>query len=581
MKLIEVSPISSKVSKDSLTYFSAKEILPGDIVEVEVRKKIFDALVIGVRKVSDLKQEIKTATYGFKKIESVKGEARFSKEFFESCEKTKKFFLGNLGQIVSYFIPKLFLKNYESLPKLRKRAVGSSVCYIVPTALSAEKLSDQLLKSDFNRILVLHGKLRPKKLLETYKEILESKDPVQVVTTPNFVFVPRHDLGKIVVTQENSSSYRSIKRPYFDIRFFLNEFAKKTKIDIEFSGTPITFETLTNHNLKPDKTGTLKINLVDMSDKENHHGKSFIFSKKVFEEISKSDKTFLFSLRKGLGSTVICHDCGQILKDGDVALNLKIKNDVRVLWNPLTKETLDPKTRCQNCESWNFDTLGIGADTVAEEAKKLFGKKNIFQINSDVTKTDKKVRETIAKFYETPNSILIGTELALPYLEKIVDVSVIITLDSLLSIPSYKIHEKILSIGTTAMKLGKKNFFQTRDKDNIAIDTLMTGNLKKFYDFEKTMRERFGVPPFGNIIRISRTSNKDDFDRNVQPLISDLQNWQPIVRRTKRGKVFETIIILKLDKKTWNEDSQDQLLTSYLLPLTPDWQIRVNPESLF
>jgi primosomal protein N' len=251
------------------------------------------------------------------------------------------------------------------------------------------------------------------------------------------------------------------------------------------------------------------------------------------------------------------------------------------LLNPQTGATLDPKTRCGNCGSWNFDTLGIGTDTVAEEAKKLFPKKIIFQIDGDVTKTDKKVREVVEKFYKTGNAILVGTELAIPHLEEKIDASVVISMDALLSIPSYKIYEKMLHLGHAVKNTAKALLIQTRDIENIAIQTLASGNLKKFYEHEKVMREKFGYPPFGTIIRISRTSNKDDFDRVAAPLVSALANWNPVARRIKRGKVFETIIILKLPKKTWNTESQDQNLSSILSSLTPDWQVRVNPESLF
>jgi primosomal protein N' len=218
---------------------------------------------------------------------------------------------------------------------------------------------------------------------------------------------------------------------------------------------------------------------------------------------------------------------------------------------------------------------------VTEEAKKLFPKKNIFQIDSDVTKTNKKVREVIEKFYATPQSILIGTELVIPYLKTKVDFATLISMDSLLSIPNYKMSEKMLYLGLIIKDLGEKSIIQTRDTENLVMETITSGDLKKFYDSEKKLREKFGYPPFGTIIKISRNSKRDDFDRAVGPLISQLSTWNPIARRIKRGKTFETIIITKISQRLWNEDFQDQNLFEILSSLTPDWQIRVNPDSLF
>lgn len=581
MKLVEVSPISSKIQKDSLTYFSAKEISIGDIVEIEVRKKKYDALVVDVREVKNLKQEIKTATFGFKKIESVRGKSKFYKEFFNACEETKEFFVGNLGQIAAYFIPTEFLKEYENLPRPKKRTVGSSVFHIAPTVRACKTIYEKLSRSDLDRTFLIHGNLNKRTLLAHHKEILDSKNPVSVVMTPSFVFIPRHDVGKIVLHDEHSSAYRTIKRPYFDLRVFARMFAKAMNVKLEFEGVPLTLETVVENNLPISNVRGSTSHTIDMSDKENRYKKSFIFSKDVFEEIKKSDKAFAFALRKGLGSSVVCHDCGHVVKDGDTALVLRERVGERVLLNPQTGAMLDPKTRCGNCGSWNFDTLGIGTNIVMEETKKLFPKKNIFQIDGDITKTDKKVREVVEKFYATPDSILIGTELVIPYLNQSIDISTIITMDSLLSIPSYKIYEKMLHLGMAVKNLAKKTILQTRDINNPAIEALMSGNLKKFYDSEKEMREKFGYPPFGTIVRISRTSSKDDFDHIAAPLVSALSNWNPLARRIKRGKVFETIIILKLTKKVWDIEVQDQNLFKILSYLTPDWQVRVNPESLF
>jgi primosomal protein N' len=564
-----------------LTYFSAKDISVGDVVEINIRNKNHDAIVISVKEVKDLKQEIKTATFGFKKIQKVKNGSKFYKEFFKACEDTKKFFVGNLGQIASYFISTEFLQQYENLPSPKKKMVGSSVYHIVPTILGAENLFNNISKSDSDSVFLIHGKLNKKKQLSIYKQILERGDPVTVIMTPSFVFIPRHDLGKIVLHDEQSPAYRTIKRPYFDLRFFLKTFAKETKIKIDFSGKPLTLETILENKINITQTSHSKINIVDMANKENCHNKSFIFSKKVFEEIQKSDKAFAFALRKGLGSSVVCHDCGQILKDGDTTLVLRKRGEQRILLNVKTGETLDPRTRCNHCESWNFDTLGIGTDIVTEEAKKLFPKKNIFQIDSDVTKTNKKVREVIEKFYATPQSILIGTELVIPYLKTKVDFATLISMDSLLSIPNYKMSEKMLYLGLIIKDLGEKSIIQTRDTENLVMETITSGDLKKFYDSEKKLREKFGYPPFGTIIKISRNSKRDDFDRAVGPLISQLSTWNPIARRIKRGKTFETIIITKISQRLWNEDFQDQNLFEILSSLTPDWQIRVNPDSLF
>lgn len=581
MLLVEVSPITSKVAKDSLTYFSSKDIVIGDIVSVDIRKKTYDALVVAVDDVKNRKIEVKSSDFALRKVKDKRGAAPFYREFFESCRAARDYFVGNLGQIIDYFIPREFLEEYQQLPKPKKRiSDGQSVFHIAPTIREAER-QYELLKSNLNTVFLIHGNLRKKKLLERYTEIMTHEGPVLVVMTPAFLFIPRHDMGSIIVHDEGNPAYRTIKRPYFDLRTFIRMLSEHMDTKLTFRDVQ-TLETIVEHKLKTPAPHTKdhSLNSIDMSNKEAHYKKSFIISTEVFEMIRNSNHTFLFSLKKGLASSVVCHDCGHILKDGDTPLTLREHAGERVFVNPQTGKRFDSKIRCSICDSWHFDTLGIGTDTVTEEIKKVFLKKEIFQIDGDTTTTDKKIRGVIEKFYASPDAILVGTELALPYLTEPIDSAAIISMDALLSLPSFRMYEKMLRLALMIRRLAPHSIIQTREIENPAIIAATSGDFAAFYTSEMTSREKYGYPPFNTIIRLTRTSGRDDYPTVAAPLISELTPWNPTARRLKRGRGFETSILLKLSKKIWNETYQDPTLNQILSSLGPDWQIRINPDTL-
>jgi primosomal protein N' len=58
----------------------------------------------------------------------------------------------------------------------------------------------------------------------------------------------------------------------------------------------------------------------------------------------------------------------------------------------------------------------------------------------------KLIHKTLEKFRAKPGSILLGTEMMLQYIHEKVENSVIISLDSLFSLPDFRIQEKILSM---------------------------------------------------------------------------------------------------------------------------------------
>ena len=195
MKLIEVSPISAGIQKDSLTYYSSREVKVADVVTVEVRKKLVNALVLGASPIDRSKGDIKTASFGLKKIDSVKGRAKFYPEFFEACRVTSDYFIGNIGQVMNYFIPTTILEKYDDIDMPKKRVPantkgffalqrplseridfykkytssgykdGRSIHIVLPTIKEVRKF-EKLLQSDIDNIFTLFGS--DKKIIEKY-----------------------------------------------------------------------------------------------------------------------------------------------------------------------------------------------------------------------------------------------------------------------------------------------------------------------------------------------------------------------------------------------------------------------------
>lgn len=622
MKLVEITPLTHSIQKDSLTYFSSKPVSVGDVVTIEVRKGKYDALVLDVNEVKNLKQDIKSASFGMKKILGIKGPSILYPEFFEACIQTKYFFIGNLGPIVNFFLPTKFLENYENISKPKKFSKNKeistfsgiqkpfserikfykkhfkevllnkrSIMVVLPTINQSKKFYEEI-KTEFPNIFIFHS--QEKNLIEKYNSLIEEPTPCIIITTPSGMFIPRHDLGSIILEKESSSSYRTIKKPYFDIRTFSLFLARSLNVDLIFADDFLSVETISRveerKNLKFDLPDNFpSVSIIDMTDKENSYKKSFVLSKQVSEILNKKERTLLFTLRKGLATQVVCHDCKHILKDGDIPLTLfeNQKTGERTLKNNLTNIVLEG-LRCPNCNSWNFDNLGIGSDTISVEIKKHFPKKEILQIDKELVKTKKKAKEIISKFYENENVVLVGTEMVIDYLKDPIENIVIVSMDTLLHIPSYKIYEKMFGLISNLATIAKNNLLiQTRTIDNPVVDSFVKKDLKSFFKADLSRRKTFSYPPFGTIIKITHSATKDESAKVNNFINENLVSYSPSIRRSKKGKFFQTNIVIKLPIESWNEGTfnknliVNKSLFKMLSSLTPDWQIRVNPENLF
>ncbi len=620
MKIVEVATISASVQKDTLTYFSSKEVSVGDIVEIKVRNKTVSGLVLNVSSLDRSKVDIKSAGFSMKKIERVVGHSKFYDDFFEAAKAARDVFVGNLGQIIDYFLPSTLLESYEKIPALKKNIGGvdkpgffalqktvnerlnfykkyicesfaarKSIHLVLPTIAEAKEFAKDLSKNTDNVFLIIGSE---KNFLEKYSEILESNDSMIIISTPSCLFIPRHDVGTIVIEHESSSAYRTIKMPYFDLRSFAVALARAKKADLIFADEILSVETVV---VAEDKdaldfntaNGAKDLSVVDMTNKENLFKKSFLLSEKTAELIKAPGRVFLFALRKGLATQVVCHDCKHVLTHDGEPLVLHEHEGKRILRSAYTRKVLDTKLRCPICGSWNFDQLGIGTERVVEEVQNLFPKKKVFIIDKD-SATAKKARETIKEFYETTDAVLVGTEMAMPYLTEPIENSAVISIETLHNIPSYKAYERMLRI-ILAIKKATKNslIVQTRNIESPVLEALEKNNLKVFFKEEIKRREIFGYPPFSTIIKLTHTSSKDERVRIQKFSDENLSAFNPSLRSKRLGRNIETSIVIKLPAKYWNIGTLktvpeiDQTLGKTLQSLGPEWQIRINPENLF
>ena len=131
----------------------------------------------------------------------------------------------------------------------------------------------------------------------------------------------------------------------------------------------------------------------------------------------------------------------------------------------------DTLETCRKCNSWKLRDFGIGIDKISEEIKTKFQDIEIFEINKNNISTSAQIKKVIENFYQTKPSILISTELALPYLYKKIDTTIIASFDSLFSIPDFHIKEKIFNIMLNIKNITKNLFvIQSRNKDDSVIE---------------------------------------------------------------------------------------------------------------
>ncbi len=547
MKLVQVIPIARGINMDILSYFTKADIPKGSVVLAPLRNKEVSSIVIGTDEVQDVKTKIRTGQYSIKKVSGKTAKKIFLPQFIEAAERIAEYYATTTGAVLFSIIPKAILLDTNAVKQIPKEEIvpncvqiekllfqagreerieqykniareefakNKSVFIMTPTIQDALHIEERLQRGIEAYTFALHSKLSKKEIVSRWNKALTSKHPVLIIGTGQFLSLPRRDIQTIVVEKEQTRVYKSMQRPFIDMRIAAEMIASSLGARLIFADIPLRIDSI--HRYKKgevDELSPLRVRtqfsvtteLVDMRKKEfKAIGKSA--QREIRNTLLQNGNVFVFAARRGLSPITVCQDCGNTVvcevTGAPVVLHKGKEENVFVCHASGTVRSAHE--RCVHCKSWKLQTLGIGVELVEKELQSLFQNTPLCIVSRDTTTTHAKTKKVIDKFYETPGSILVGTEMVLPYLTQGIETSIITSVDSLLSIPDWNVYEKIFSIILQIQDVTTHNLLlQTRKPEQYILTNALRGNISDFYRDELKAREQFGYPPYAKLIKIS------------------------------------------------------------------------------
>ncbi len=622
MRVITVIPIAKGIFRQELSYFTSKNVSPGMLVSIPVRKKTAPALVIASQEIKKIKSGLKRADFSLKSIKDTGAKNFLRPEFLEACREIADYFVSPVGAVIKDFIPQAILslasdfgglkipaetyhetivlqqqkeeriRSYKSIVR-EEFARNHSVFLCVPSSSDLEEVAGEIKKGIEKYSVILNGEIPAKKILGLWRFALEEKHPILIIATRLFLGLPRNDLGTLIIERSGSSFYKLRSRPYLDIKKSAEIIASKLKIRLVLSDNVIRSEDFFKNKLANSQRILTQAEQI-LVDLKKDAGKE-----KAFQNISpelenilkesdlKNGHSILFASRRGHSPLVICQECQRtvLCKKCDAPLVLHEGEGTgknKFICHKCLAES-PVAARCPYCQSWQLRSFGAGVQKIKEEIAKKIDKTKIFCLDSDAVKTKKAGQQIAEKFLNTPGGILIGTEMIFSFVRRPVENSAAVVIDPLFALPDFRINEKIFQTLLCLRGLGKKNFLiQTRMADMEIFDYVFKGNVSGFYRTELEKRERLGYPPFKTIIKISREGrNLEIIKKEIKQMEQKLAKWNPMSYPAFIGKIKGTHIwhiIMKLEPDTWPEQQKE--LQEILFSLSPSWKVNVDPESL-
>lgn len=606
MKIVTVSPLDKSIFKEELTYFSSLPVKIGSIVEIEVRNKKTKALVLDTKPASDLKTDLRNLDFKLKKIINLTEDNLYTPDFLTACQKLADTSLAPLGHIIKHYTPKIILDKNIKLELIDNKkendrtekfclqenkeeryvfykqlireqlAQKKKVVIVSPTNEEAKYIKNQLNKGIEDYTTVLTSDTKNKDIL---KKINQFK---LIITTPLFISLLKGNIGAIIIEKENDKAWKNFIRPFIDSRQLLEFLADNLKCKL-FLGDDIlsleTFYRLGKNELIP--AIPIKYRLTSPASQtlaiiENQE----IVSKELIALINycikENKKLFIFNHRKGLKPVTICLDCKQIVScdycNIPLVLYEKTEKNRSFVCHKCLKE-IKVFDQCKNCQSWKLSAIGSGVDDTYQIIKDNFPKEKMFKIDSN----ENKILEIINKFNENRGGVLIGTEVALPYLKELIPAVACTSFDTLFSIPDFKIQEKMFNLFIKARNLASEHFLiETRKTDEEIFNLVLQGNILDFHREELALRKQYSYPPFSTIIKIIKIGKKNQVIQEIEEVLDTLKDYKTYTSTPlySTNDKYQMNIIIKI-----NDIWPNPNLSNILKRLGPDWFIQVNPES--
>lgn len=640
MQILEVIPITKGAWLSSLSYFTKEPVLPGAIINVTIRAKTVPALVIKSRPATEVRTALRQADFQIKKAGDVSQPDLFLPGFLKAAEKTALHFGSPLGPVLSSLIPKSLLDFKQPLnqPKFKSTdsglkiehgvlqgpdeerysfyksliresfARGHSVFFCLPTIIDIETARPILEKGIEDFTLAIHSQLTKKDLIHKFKQIKTTHHPLVIIGTPTFLSLVRADIKTIILEKENSAAYKELRRPFIDYRVFAHSLGEAIGAKVIIGDLALRTETIFKVEkgelapLAPIKYRAfteLNQKLIDATanrvDEATWQPISSQFVNQLSEALAFGDRVFILTGRRGLAPTTICQDCGLVKSCQTCGGTLVLHDGLRpaTSFNPESRHRQPVffqchrcgqmeavSDRCRRCGGWRLQVLGLGIETIEKTLKQKLPGQIIERIDSDRYQTKKAVQTAINKFYRQPGSILLGTELALNYLRELVETTAVIGLDSLLSVPDFRINEKLFLLLLQTRRLATKRFFmETRKPEEKTYLYALAGNLLDFYRDEISERKKLGWPPFSLLIKLTAEGWPETVAKLMQGVATDLAAYEPIPLSLPglKPRTRRELLIIQRPAADWPDKNLAQLLCS----LPPLVTVDVEPENLF
>jgi primosomal protein N' (replication factor Y) len=222
---------------------------------------------------------------------------------------------------------------------------------------------------------------------------------------------------------------------------------------------------------------------------------------------------------------------------------------------------------------------GIGIQHVFDEWRTIAPDYPTILFDESTARTPRQATKLMEEFYNTRAAVLIGSNLALPYLTTPVTTSAIISFDATRAIPSWRADEMVFRL---LLDLREKStqevLLQTRQPTDDLLTYASRGALERFYDDELLLRSQLHYPPHTRLILLTwiQAPATAAFSRDVQATYAQ---FEPHCYRSPNSQA-DHVVMHALFRISTDDMTQYAALLTQLRQLPPFVKVEIDPDRI-
>ena len=261
-------------------------------------------------------------------------------------------------------------------------------------------------------------------------------------------------------------------------------------------------------------------------------------------DTTHGEQAILVLNRRGTASIVLCRDCGHVQACPDCERPLVYHQAGTTLRCHHCGRATPLASRCPACESPRIRYLGGGTERVEREVRTSFPALRVARLDRDVVEHRGAAERVVDAFADGRTDVLVGTSLVAKGLDiPSVTLVGVVSSDVALNLPDERAAERTYQLLVQAIgRAGRGDrpghaIIQTYQPDHPAITAAASGDRTAFYDAELALRERFGSPPFGRLVKLTvGLADPAAADREAHAMADRLRE-----RATERGAAVTVV----------------------------------------